>query len=89
MWIKTHEINQVFWGKDEIPFGVTKNKSGDWEYGELPKQIGEQAFRQLQENHKSKQLQSVARDNALERYRRSSKRQASQSEKDHDQADED
>lgn len=83
-WLKTHQINQVFWEKDRIPFGVAKNKAGNWEYGEVPKPLAEQAFAQLQENAKSKELKNVIRDNALERYRRSNEQKPPEPENDHD-----
>ena len=90
-WLKTSELNQVYWEKDALPLGLENRRTGGVVYGEIPHHIGARAYGQLLENQKHKALESAIRDNALERYRRSTEQQKQEpeNERDHDQADDD
>lgn len=61
-WIKTHQINELVWVKDNIPFGVTTLKNGKWSYGRLPQQISKQVIEEVRKHSISNTLASVDRD---------------------------
>ena len=61
-WVKTHEINQVYWPKDRLPFGLTPASSNQMEIGQMHHSIGRQAFGQVRENSRQRSLARVRRD---------------------------
>lgn len=70
-WIKTDQLNSMTWEKNRPPVGVTPITKGQWSYGELPHELGRQAFDQVRSNAQSKSLGSVDRDS--EKPRRSAR----------------
>lgn len=62
MWIKTHEVNRFQWEAGRIPFGVVPTPNGEWQHGLLPRAISVQAFNQVRENSKKRNLATKSRD---------------------------
>lgn len=61
-WIKTHQVNTVQWHKDYIPYGVVPAYEGQWAFGQLPYELGKQAFEQVHEQSRQRSLENVRRD---------------------------
>lgn len=62
-WIKTHQVNTLIWEKDRLPFGLAKAYGDEWSFGQLPQQIGRQAFEQVHKNAQQRNLRKTARSN--------------------------
>ena len=61
-FIKTHQLNQVLWSAQSLPYGVVPNKNGEWTCGEIPRALGQAVFDQILENVRTKKLRKVDRE---------------------------
>ena len=61
-WIKTNQLNELIWPKDQIPVGVVPTKSGAWTYGRLPQDLGKQVYDGVRHHAQAHTIETVKRD---------------------------
>lgn len=65
-WIKTHQVNQLTWPKDQIPVGVVPTQQGRWTYGSLPDALNKQMVTEIRAHAQTRSVEKIDRDSTQE-----------------------
>ena len=68
-WIKTHQLNELTWPKDQIPVGVIPTKSGSWTYGSLPDALSKRLISEIRQRAQTRTVEKIDRSPTHKRKR--------------------